>query len=59
MVFNNEKFELLRYGKDTTITSCTSYSTSTGEIIDEKSDIKDLGVIISNDNNNNNNNTYL
>ena len=42
MCFNNTKFEVQRYGQDSILKACTSYSTSTGEIIDEKSDIKDV-----------------
>ena len=50
MEFNNKKFELMRYRLSTNpIQSCTSYTDSTGNIIQEKENIKDLGVIMSND----------
>ena len=42
MQFNDSKFELLRYGKDSALTSCTSYLTNKGTIIDEKDFVKDL-----------------
>ena len=48
MQFNDSKFELLRYGKDSALTSCTSYLTNNGTIIDEKDFVKDLGITISN-----------
>ena len=46
--YNDSKFELLRYGKDSALTSCTSYLTNKGTIIDEKDFVKDLGITISN-----------
>ena len=48
MLFNDEKFELLRYGKNVEIKSQTTYSGPTGTIIQEKSSIRDLGVTMSN-----------
>ena len=47
MAFNSGKFELLRYGKDDTMKLCTNYTNNDGFIINSKSHVKDLGVIIS------------
>ena len=50
MTFNENKFELLRCKtKNTNIQDSTSYITATGETITEKSLVKDLGVLVSND----------
>ena len=50
MKFNSNKFELLRYRiKGNNIQDCTSYTTDSGEQIEEKNLVKDLGVLISND----------
>ena len=49
MEFNNKKFEVLRYRAKDPIQDLTSYTTSTGHIINEKTDVKDLGIIMSND----------
>ena len=48
MMFNSSKFEALRYGKNKQLQEVTSYSSSTGETIEEKPFIKDLGVYMSN-----------
>ena len=48
MCFNSSKFELLRYGGNISIKENTSYTTSTGEIIEEKYHVKDLGIFMSN-----------
>ena len=47
MQFNNNKFELLRYGQDSTLKCCTSYCASTGDLIKQKDTVKDLGVLMS------------
>ena len=49
MEFNNSKFELMRYRlASNPIQWFTSYTDSTGNVIQEKEDIKDLGVTMSN-----------
>ena len=49
MKFNNNKFELMRYRLvSNPIQWFTSYTDSTGNVIQEKEDIKDLGVTMSN-----------
>lgn len=47
MLFNENKFELLRYGKNQGLKDSTQYHTSTGLEIEEKPSTKDLGVIMS------------
>ena len=49
MLFNDAKFELLRYGMNDSVRDNTYYYTNTGTIITEKEEVKDLGVIINND----------
>ena len=50
MPFNNDKFEAMRYRLSSNhIQDFTSYTDPTGRIIQEKDDIKDLGIIMSND----------
>ena len=50
MQFNGGKFEILRYGKNTTLKESTSYFTPNyEEIIEEKECLRDLGIIMSND----------
>ena len=44
MSFNDLKFEVLRYGGDTTLKLITSYTSSNGTIIDAKEHVRDLGV---------------
>ena len=48
MQFNGGKFEILRYGKNTTLKESTSYFTpNCEEIIEEKECLRDLGIIMS------------
>ena len=49
MAFNEQKFELLRYGKDKTVTNGTEYYSGNGEIIEEKTNLRDLGVRMQKD----------
>ena len=51
MMFNSEKFELVRYkSKDTkTLQSTTSYTNDDGSTITEQDHVRDLGIIMSND----------
>ena len=50
MLFNGNKFEVLRYGTNRTIKESTSYFTPNyEEIIEEKDSLRDLGIIMSND----------
>ena len=49
MSFNSSKFELVRYGNDEIIKSCTNYTSDSGTIIDTKHVVKDLGILISDD----------
>ena len=48
MSFNNSKFELIRYGKNKSINQQT-YHTQSGSTISEKSEVKDLGITMTND----------
>ena len=48
MDFNNNKFELIRYGLNQMIKEATSYSAPDGSLIPEKAHVKDLGVTMSN-----------
>ena len=48
MDFNNNKFELIRYGLNQIIKDATSYSAPDGSHIPEKTHVKDLGVTMSN-----------
>jgi hypothetical protein len=47
MLFNDIKFELLRYGNNSTLKENTQYISNTGEQIESKSSTKDLGVTMS------------
>ena len=47
MRFNSIKFELLRYGKNSNLKDSTEYVSNTGEIINAKESVKDLGVTMS------------
>ena len=47
MEFNDKKFEALRYGIDEVVKLVTSYVTESGNIITQRSQLKDLGVILS------------
>ena len=49
MMLNDVKFELLRYGKNEGLKNQTSYTTPSGDLITTKQEVKDLGVIMSND----------
>ena len=49
MKFNEQKFELLRYGKSKITTKDTNYYSGNGEIIQEKANLKNLGVRMQND----------
>ena len=50
MAFNGSKFEVLRYGKNTTLKDSTFYLTPNYEnIIEEKESLRDLGIIMAND----------
>ena len=51
MSFNNLKFEVLRYGGNTTLKLITSYTSSNGTIIDAKEHVRDLGVTMSSNGN--------
>ena len=46
---NDTKFELLRYGSNKEIKSETHYTSPSGDKIQEKAFVKDLGVLMSND----------
>ena len=48
MRFNTSKFEILRYSQDDSIKLCTSYLSNACTIIDKKEEVRDLGVVMSN-----------
>ena len=48
MRFNESEFEILRYYQDCSIKLCKSYLSNAFTIIDEKEEVRDLGVIMSN-----------
>ena len=48
MKFNANKFELLRYGKEQEIKSATTYKSYDDSNIDDKEQVKDLGIMMSN-----------
>jgi len=48
MLFNDKKFEILRYGKNLTIKEDTYYKTPNDLIITSKDKVKDLGIIMNN-----------
>ena len=48
MLFNNGKFELLRYGDNQEIKDTTFYLTANEDIIEEKEQLRDLGIIMNN-----------
>ena len=48
MKFNSEKFELLRYGKDEELKFNTLYFSADDNLIEEKEDLRDLGVQMNN-----------
>ena len=47
MKFNGKKFELLRYGPNQDIKESTGYLTPEGETIEQKNNIRDLGIQMS------------
>ena len=47
MLFNESKFELMRYGKDTTIMAQTNNTGPGAQGIEAKSSVQDLGVVLS------------
>ena len=49
MSFNHKKFEALRYGKDSVLKLTTNYVSPAGTIIDDKDQVRDLGVTMSSD----------
>ena len=50
MQFNGNKFELMRYGSNKILKESNSYFTPDyEEIIDERSSLSNLGIIMSND----------
>ena len=48
MKFNANKFELLRYGKEQEIKSTTTYKSYDDSNIDDKEQVRDLGIMMSN-----------
>ena len=48
MMFNDVKFEVLRYGKNKILKETSNYLSNTGQVISEKEYVKDLGVYMSN-----------
>ena len=50
MLFNGNKFEVLRYGNNTDLKNSTAYFTPDYEdVIEEKDTLRDLGIMITND----------
>ena len=49
MLFNEDKFELLRYGRNKHIKQSTIYVGPQNNVINEQTNVKDLGIIMSND----------
>ncbi len=47
MLFNEKKFELLRYGKNQELKSTTNYEGPNNNIITEKETVCDLGIIMN------------
>ena len=48
MKLNANKFELLRYGKEQEIKSTTTYKSYDDSNIDDKEQVRDLGIMMSN-----------
>ena len=48
MKFNRDKFELLRYGKNQDLKDETIYLSADNNIIEEKEELRDLGIIMNN-----------
>ena len=49
MSFNHTKFEVLRFGLDSTLKLTTNYTSPNGTIIDDKDHVRDLGITMSSD----------
>ena len=49
MEFNDEKFQLIRYGPDHEIINQTNYKTKSQNSISQANVVKDLGVSMSDD----------
>lgn len=49
MQFNTEKFECLRYGKNSELKSASHYLSQNGEKIEDTPTVRDLGVLMSDD----------
>ena len=49
MEFNEDKFQLIRYGTNKDIKMQTKYETKSGKEIEQSNDVKDLGVFMSYD----------
>ena len=49
MLFNNCKFEHVKYGRNKEVKNLSRYITIVGKLIDDKDHVKDLGVIMSSD----------
>ena len=49
MPFNSDKFECLRYGRNTALQNDTHYTSNSGCVIAVKDSLRDLGVTMSND----------
>ena len=49
MQFNSIKFDLMRYGKDDDLKSSTAYISPEWELIEQKQNVKDLGITMSDD----------
>lgn len=47
MKFNDDKFEVLRYGKNEVLKTLTYYTTPTGDPIETRDCVRDLGVVMS------------
>ena len=48
MEFNADKFEFIRFGKNDELKNYTNYISSSGEQIQEKDNLRDLGIVMSN-----------
>ena len=49
MKFNSEKFECLRYGKDSQLKESAPYLSENGTPIEQKTKVRDLGVLMTSD----------
>lgn len=49
MQFNTDKFECVKYGKNEDLKQSCKYTAQDGQIIEDKTTVRDLGVIMSND----------